>query len=271
MATLPEAPKVPAAVMDAIQMSDAWEQFWRRYKSQLVDWKHWSDEQEEYHKQAAGWYFTQGFIQSQVANNVPAAPDENPDNMADEEELEGKKQTETDATGETEASGETDDKMETDEPPPPPTHKPEDEEDEADNENEEGDEFQKKIKKKKKKSKLDKYEMLLKDPIFDPENNKPKIMPWGARDGEIRPMPGQASSVALAPDGAKFVPKQTAMDNSEKAKFERMKRMLAVVSINRFCIIPGSRAHKIEKGDLNLSNELSMKGKIHGLWANFYI
>ena len=28
----PEAPKVPAAVMDAIQMSDAWEQFWRRYK-----------------------------------------------------------------------------------------------------------------------------------------------------------------------------------------------------------------------------------------------
>ena len=62
----PEAPKVPAAVMDAIQMSDAWEQFWRRYKSQLVDWKHWTDDQEEYHKQAAGWYFTQGFIQSQV-------------------------------------------------------------------------------------------------------------------------------------------------------------------------------------------------------------
>ena len=127
--------------------------------------------------------------------------------------------------------------MDTDEPPPPPTHQPEDEKsDDADNENEEGDEFQRKIKKKKKKTKLDKYEQLLKDPIFDPENNKPKVMPWGARDGEVRPMPGEVSAVALAPvEGAKFVPKQTAMDNSEKAKFERMKRMLAVVSdFNRF-------------------------------------
>jgi hypothetical protein len=42
---------------------------------------------EDYHKQAAGWYFTQGFIQSQVANTVPAAPDEDPENMATEEEL----------------------------------------------------------------------------------------------------------------------------------------------------------------------------------------
>merc|ERR1711911_89157 len=50
---------------------------------QLKDWSHWDEEQEEYHKQAAGWYFTQGFIQSQVVNNAPKAPDEDPSNVYD--------------------------------------------------------------------------------------------------------------------------------------------------------------------------------------------
>ena len=224
----PEAPKVPAAVMDAIQMSDAWEQFWRRYKTQLVDWKHWDDEMEEYHKQAAGWYFTQGFIQSQVQNNVPAAPDEDPDNMASDDEV---KQMDTSAPPP--PSAEDDDQhvedADGDAPPPPPSHAPEDEEADADEEEEGLDRFQKKIRKKKKLTKLERYDMLLKDAIFDPEQNKPKLQPWGAKDGDVRSMPGQMSSIPLAPEGAQFVPKASAMDASEKAKLDRMKRMLAVV------------------------------------------
>ena len=227
----PEAPKVPAAVMDAIQMSDAWEQFWRRYKSQLVDWKHWNEEMEEYHKQAAGWYFTQGFIQSQVSNNVPAAPDDKAENEPAEETM-PLDPTEPPPPSSQLSKAPVLNNAENGEPPPPPTHAPEEEEDDdADNEDETGDEFQKKIRKKKTRyqQKMDRYEALLQDPIFDPENCKPKMQPWGAKDGEIRSMPGEVSSFALAPDGAKFVPKTTAMDAGEKAKLERMQKMLAVV------------------------------------------
>lgn len=229
----PEAPKVPAAVMDAIQMSDAWEQFWRRYKSQLVDWKHWSEEMEDYHKQAAGWYFTQGFIQSQVANTVPAAPDEDPENMATEEEL----TMEIDPTAPPPPSSQVtakpkiigqEEEEKDEEPPPAPSHKPEDE---ADDEDFEGDAFQKKIRRKKKMTKMDRYEALLKDPIFDPNKTKPKMQPWGQMDGEIRAQPGQnqGTGIEMAPEGATFMPKSSAMDAVEKAKLDRMKRMLAVV------------------------------------------
>ena len=55
-----------------------------KIKSQLQNWSHWDEEQEEYHKQAAGWYFTQGFIQSQVQSNVPAAPSDDPNNVVDD-------------------------------------------------------------------------------------------------------------------------------------------------------------------------------------------
>lgn len=154
----PEAPKVPAAVMDAIQMSDAWEQFWRRYKSQLVDWKHWNEEMEDYHKQAAGWYFTQGFIQSQVSNNVPAAPEEGQEGVPEESE---DAPMEVDPTEPPPPSSQLSSKpkLVTDEdgldtPPPAPDHAPEDEE--ADNEEDEGlDTFQKKLRKKRKLTKLD--------------------------------------------------------------------------------------------------------------------
>ncbi|CAG5112079.1 Oidioi.mRNA.OKI2018_I69.chr2.g6335.t1.cds [Oikopleura dioica] len=155
----PEAPKVSAAVMDAIQMSDAWESFWRRYKSQLQDWKQWSDEQEEYHKQAAGWYFTQGFIQSQVANNVPAAPDEDPNNAVADPDVE---QAGPLLPGQTSVEEEKP-RENPDDPPPPPTHRPEDEAD--DEEEAKLDEFQRKLRRRKEK-KLEKYEALLNDPIF---------------------------------------------------------------------------------------------------------
>jgi len=219
----PEAPKVSAAVMDAIQMSDAWESFWRRYKSQLQDWKQWSDEQEEYHKQAAGWYFTQGFIQSQVANNVPAAPDEDPNNVADPDA----EQAGPLLPGQTSVEEEKP-REDPDEPPPPPSHKPEDEADDEDD-GAKLDEFQRKLRRRKEK-KLEKYEALLSDPIFSGKQ-EPKMMPWGAKDGEVQMEPGTAapSGINVAPAGATFVPKKAAMNETEKDKFMRMQRMLNTV------------------------------------------
>lgn len=225
----PEAPKVSAAVMDAIQMSDAWEQFWRRYKSQLQDWKQWSEDQEEYHKQAAGWYFTQGFIQSQVSNNVPAAPDEDPNNVVDPDVMETDEPQEPLGPllpGQQSVAEETPIE-DPDAPPPPPTHQPEDEAD--DEEDAALDAFQKKLRKRKEK-KLEKYEALLADPIFFGKQ-EPKLMPWGARDGEVHMAPGTsaASGVSVAPSGATFVPRKAAMDGSEKDKFLRMQKMLSIV------------------------------------------
>jgi len=219
----PEAPKVSAAVMDAIQMSDAWESFWRRYKSQLQDWKQWSDEQEEYHKQAAGWYFTQGFIQSQVANNVPAAPDEDPNNIVDPDA----EQAGPLLPGQTSVEEEKP-REDPDEPPPPPSHKPEDEADDEDD-GAKLDEFQRKLRRRKEK-KLEKYEALLSDPIFSGKQ-EPKMMPWGAKDGEVQMEPGTAapSGINVAPAGATFVPKKAAMNETEKDKFMRMQRMLNTV------------------------------------------
>ena len=209
----PEAPKVPAAVMDAIQMSDAWEQFWRRYKAQLQDWSHWDEEQEEYHKQAAGWYFTQGFIQSQVVNNAPKAPDEDPSNVYDpnaEAEVDPNK-VEAATTSSAPVKATSDGVI----PPPAPKHSVEEEE------------RLEKLEKKKTK-KLQKYDELLKDPIFDP-NQKPKYMPWGARDGEVRVQPGYVpAGIAEAPQGATFAPK-SAIEDKEKVKLDRMKKMLAIV------------------------------------------
>lgn len=204
-------------------MSDAWESFWRRYKSQLQDWKQWSDEQEEYHKQAAGWYFTQGFIQSQVANNVPAAPDEDPNNAVADPDAE---QAGPLLPGQTSVEEEKP-REHPDDPPPPPTHRPEDEAD--DEEEAKLDEFQRKLRRRKEK-KLEKYEALLNDPIFSGKQ-EPKIMPWGAKDGEVQMEPGTAVSTGIdvAPAGATFVPKKAAMNETEKQKFMRMQRMLNTV------------------------------------------
>lgn len=228
----PEAPKVPAAVMDAIQMSDAWEQFWRRYKSQLQNWSHWDEEQEEYHKQAAGWYFTQGFIQSQVQSNVPAAPSDDPSKAVDDPDAHAAENV----TGETTIDAKmvssatigsapimAGEEKVPDAPavpgvnvPAPPTHTLEEEERIEKLEN-------------KKKKKLDRYDELLKDPIFNPKQD-PVYQPWGAKDGEIRAQPGLvAAGITAAPDGASFAPKASAMTDTEKAKLSRMQRMLATV------------------------------------------
>ena len=57
------------------------------------------------------------------------------------------------------------------------------------------------------------------------------MQPWGQMDGEIRAQPGQnqGTGIEMAPEGATFMPKSSAMDAVEKAKLDRMKRMLAVV------------------------------------------
>lgn len=56
------------------------------------------------------------------------------------------------------------------------------------------------------------------------------MQPWGAKDGDVRSTPGQgAQGIQMVADGAKFIPKNTAMDSGERAKLDRMKKMLAVV------------------------------------------
>ena len=81
----------------------------------------------------------------------------------------------------------------------------------------------------KKKKKLDRYDELLKDPIFNP-HQEPVYQPWGAKDGEIRAQPGMvAKGITAAPDGASFAPRSSAMSDPEKAKLSRMQRMLATV------------------------------------------
>ena len=68
----------------------------------------------------------------------------------------------------------------------------------------------------KKQKKLDRYDELLKDPLFNP-SHEAVYQPWGAKDGEIKVQPGLvAQGIHAAPEGASFAPRATAMSQTEK-------------------------------------------------------